>query len=127
MPSKKAVRSAKKAAKQGKAPTTQASEFVHEEMHKLKHHEGRAKNPKQAIAIGLSEARKEGVKLPPPPANSASGKRARKKAAKKASAKKSSAGSKTAGTKHSSKKVSASRKTSASGKKTTAKRKRSTR
>src|SRR3954467_4923987 len=88
MPSKKAVRSAKKAAKQGKAPTTQASEFVREEMDKLKHHEGRAKNPKQAIAIGLSEARRSGVKLPPPPANSASAKRtAKKSAAKKPAAK----------------------------------------
>ena len=89
MPSKKAVRSAKKAKREGKAPTTQASEFVHEEMHKLKHGQGRAKNPKQAIAIGLSEARKEGVRLPPPPAKSAAGKRARKKAAKKSSTRKS--------------------------------------
>lgn len=126
LPSKKAVRSAKKAAKQGKAPTTQASEFVHEEMHKLKHHQGRAKNPRQAIAIGLSEARREGVKLPPPPANSAAGKRARKKSTKKAAAKKtatkrSAARKKTSGTRHSAKKTSASRK------RTTAKRKRSTR
>lgn len=65
MPKKATVRKARKARRQGKAPTTQASEFVHEEMHKLKTGKGRkkARSRKQAIAIGLSEARRSGVKL----------------------------------------------------------------
>ncbi len=50
-------------------------------------------NPKQAIAIGLSEARESGAKMPPPPAKSASAKKAsaKKTAAKKAPAKKAAA------------------------------------
>jgi hypothetical protein len=63
MPSKTAVARAKKDAKRGKSPSTQAGEFVREEMHKIRRGEHGAKNPKQAIAIGLSEARRAGVKL----------------------------------------------------------------
>lgn len=66
MPSKTTVKRAKKAAKQGKAPTTQAGEFVHEEIEHIRRGKHGARSTKQAIAIGLSKARKAGVKLKPP-------------------------------------------------------------
>ena len=47
----------------GKSPSTAARHFVHEEMHHMKEGVHSAKNPKQAIAIGLSKARKHGVPL----------------------------------------------------------------
>jgi hypothetical protein len=50
----------------GKATTTQAGEFVREEMKRLEEGRGRAQSRKQAVAIGLSEARRAGVDLPPP-------------------------------------------------------------
>jgi hypothetical protein len=66
MPTKTAKKNARKAKRQGKRPSTQAGSFVKEEMHQL--HKGRSgiKSRKQAIAIGLSEARRSGVKLSPP-------------------------------------------------------------
>lgn len=66
MPTETAKRRARTAARQGKKPTTQASEFVREEMKKLKAGRGNVRSRKQAIAIGLSEARREGVKLGTP-------------------------------------------------------------
>jgi len=51
----------------GKAPTTQAGAFVHEEMDKIRRGEHGARSPEQAIAIGLSKARRAGIDLPPPP------------------------------------------------------------
>lgn len=67
MPEKKTLERARKDAAEGKAATTQAGEFVREEMHHV--HEGRhgVRNKKQAIAIGLSKARRAGVRLPPNP------------------------------------------------------------
>jgi hypothetical protein len=50
----------------GKSPSTQAGEFVHEEMEHIRKGEHGARSAKQAIAIGLSKARRAGVKLPPP-------------------------------------------------------------
>src|SRR3954447_20519936 len=86
MPTEKARKRAQDDKKQGKSPSTQAGEYVREEMHKLKQGGGRAKNPRQAIAIGLSEARRDGVAMPGP------GKRGGKKAvAKKTSGRKSAA------------------------------------
>lgn len=67
MPEKRTVKKAKKDARQGKAPSTQAGEFVKEEIEHIRHGKHGARSPKQAIAIGLSKARKAGVKLPPPP------------------------------------------------------------
>lgn len=64
MPAKKTIHKARQAKKEGKAPSTQASEFVKEEMHKLEHKKGAPKSRKQAVAIGLSEARRHGVKVP---------------------------------------------------------------
>ncbi|MBV9948910.1 MAG: transcription elongation factor [Myxococcales bacterium] len=66
MPNKKTIRKARQDERQGKAPTTQAGEFVHEEMDHIREGKHGARNTKQAIAIGLSKARRAGVKLPPP-------------------------------------------------------------
>ena len=66
MPEKKTLERAKKDREAGKAPRTQAGEFVREEMEHVKEGKHAVKNPKQAIAIGLSKARRAGVDLPPP-------------------------------------------------------------
>jgi hypothetical protein len=60
-----AMRMVRKDRKTGKAPTTQAGNFVHEEMEHAKTGKHPVKNRRQAIAIGLSKARKHGVKVPP--------------------------------------------------------------
>jgi hypothetical protein len=52
--------------KEGKSASTQAGEFVHDEIKKIRKGEHGARSAKQAIAIGLSEARRAGVKLDPP-------------------------------------------------------------
>ena len=72
MPEKKTVNRARKAAREGKAPTTQAGEFVREEMEHIREGKHGARNTKQAIAIGLSKARRAGVKLKPPKKGKAS-------------------------------------------------------
>lgn len=72
MPEKSTIRRAREDAREGKAPSTQAGEFVREEIHHVREGKHGVRNPKQAIAIGLSKARKAGVKLPPPPKGSAS-------------------------------------------------------
>jgi hypothetical protein len=66
MPEKKTVERARKARRAGKAATTQAGEFVREEIHHVREGKHGARSTKQAIAIGLSKARRAGVKLPPP-------------------------------------------------------------
>ena len=66
MPEKKTIERAKQAKRQGKAPTTQAGEFVREEMHHIRAGKHGARSTKQAIAIGLSKARRAGDDLPPP-------------------------------------------------------------
>ena len=66
MPLKKTVEKARKDAREGKSPSTQAGEFVHDEIDRIREGEHGARSAKQAIAIGLSEARRAGVKLPPP-------------------------------------------------------------
>jgi hypothetical protein len=63
MPTTNAKRRAATKKRQGKAAATQAGEFVRHEMRKMKRGNGKAKSRKQAIAIGLSEARQEGVKV----------------------------------------------------------------
>jgi hypothetical protein len=65
MTEKRTIQRARKDARAGKASTTQAGEFVREEMHHIRGGKHGARNTKQAIAIGLSKARKAGVKLPP--------------------------------------------------------------
>lgn len=66
MPEKKTLERARKDAREGKAPTTQAGEFVREEMEHIREGKHGARSTKQAIAIGLSKARRAGVALPPP-------------------------------------------------------------
>jgi hypothetical protein len=66
MPEKKTLERAKKAKKEGKAPSTQAGEFVREEMEHIRQGKHGARSTKQAIAIGLSKARRAGVPLKPP-------------------------------------------------------------
>src|SRR5216110_3878523 len=66
MPEKQTIRKAREDKREGKAPTTQAGEFVREEMHHIREGKHGARSTKQAIAIGLSKARRAGVELPPP-------------------------------------------------------------
>ena len=66
MPEKKTLERARADAREGKAPSTQAGEFVREEIHHVREGKHGARSSKQAIAIGLSKARRAGVKLAPP-------------------------------------------------------------
>jgi hypothetical protein len=66
MPEKQTIQKARQAGRQGKAPSTQAGEFVREEIHHVRQGKHGARSTKQAIAIGLSKARQAGVDLPPP-------------------------------------------------------------
>jgi uncharacterized protein DUF6496 len=66
MPEKKTVERARKAKRAGKSASTQAGEFVHEEIEHIREGKHGARSTKQAIAIGLSKARRAGVDLPPP-------------------------------------------------------------
>jgi hypothetical protein len=121
MPEKEVVERAKQDKREGKAPSTQAGEFVREEIEHIREGKHGARSAKQAIAIGLSKARRAGVKLPPPEKGTAPKEtreqaarelRKAKKPAKKTSAKRSraasrvlkregrSAGSKTALSRH---------------------------
>ena len=117
MPQKKVIERARKDAREGKAPTTQAGEFVREEMRHAEQGRHSKRNPKQAIAIGLSMARRAGVKVKPPKKGTASaatrrkaerdyarGQAGTKKSAKKAAVKK------TASKKRAVKKTSAKKK-----------------
>jgi hypothetical protein len=79
MPEKKTIERARRDAREGKAPTTQAGEFVREEMDHIREGKHGARSTKQAIAIGLSKARRAGVKLAPPKPGQAS-ERTRKQA-----------------------------------------------
>ena len=73
MPEKETLDRAREDAREGKAPSTQAGEFVKEEMDHIREGKHGARSTKQAIAIGLSKARRAGVKLPPPKPGKASG------------------------------------------------------
>jgi len=66
MPEKQTIERARQDEHEGKAPSTQAGEFVREEMHHIREGKHGARSTKQAIAIGLSKARRAGVRLPPP-------------------------------------------------------------
>lgn len=72
MPEKETLKRAEQDKKEGKAPSTQAGEFVREEMEHVQEGKHAVANRKQAIAIGLSKARRAGVKLPPPKEGGAS-------------------------------------------------------
>ena len=66
MPERKTIERAKKDAEEGKAPSTQAGEFIREEFEHIREGKHGARSAKQAIAIGLSKARRAGVDLKPP-------------------------------------------------------------
>jgi hypothetical protein len=72
MPEKETIEAAKEDKREGKAPSTQAGEFVHEEIKHVREGKHGARSTKQAIAIGLSKARRAGVKLPVPKKGQAS-------------------------------------------------------
>jgi len=72
MPDKETIKKARQDKEEGKSPSTQAGEFVHHEIDKIRKGEHGARNAKQAIAIGLSEARRAGVDIKPPKKGEAS-------------------------------------------------------
>jgi hypothetical protein len=81
MPEKQTLERARRDKRQGKAASTQAGEFIREEMHHIREGKHGARSAKQAIAIGLSKARRSGVELAPPRPGTASAK-TRKSAAR---------------------------------------------
>ena len=81
MPEKKTVERAKRDLRQGKSPTTAAGEFVREEIEHVREGKHGVRSTKQAIAIGLSKARRAGVPLAPPRKGTAS--RATRKSARR--------------------------------------------
>ena len=83
MPEKETLARARRDAQSGKAPSTQAGEFVREEIEHIREGKHGARSTKQAIAIGLSKARRAGVKLPASKAGRASA-RTRQQAARDA-------------------------------------------
>ena len=72
MPERATIKRARKDKREGKSPSTQAGEFVREEIHHVREGKHGARSTKQAIAIGLSKARRAGVKLPAPKKGDAS-------------------------------------------------------
>ena len=66
MPEKETLERARRDKRQGKSASTQAGEFVREEMHHIREGKHGARSTKQAIAIGLNKARRAGVKLGTP-------------------------------------------------------------
>jgi hypothetical protein len=72
MPEKETLRRADRDKREGKAPSTQAGEFIREEMHHIRQGKHGARSAKQAVAIGLSKARRAGVDLPAPEAGTTS-------------------------------------------------------
>ena len=97
MPERSTIVRAQRDKAQGKAPSTQAGEFVREEMHHIREGKHGARSSKQAIAIGLNTARRAGVDLEPPKEGSEQTKRsarsATRRAGKKVSARRSRAAS----------------------------------
>jgi hypothetical protein len=94
MPEKETLERAKRDKREGKAPSTQAGEFVREEIEHVREGKHGARSAKQAIAIGLAKARRAGVNLPPPEAGEAS-KETRKQAARDVRKGRSPSGTKT--------------------------------
>src|SRR5438093_2963304 len=84
MPERETLRRARADKRQGKAPSTQAGEFVREEIHHVREGKHGAASTKQAIAIGLSKARRAGVKLPAPPSSAKAGTKEAAKSATRA-------------------------------------------
>lgn len=78
MPEPKTLQRARRDKREHKAPTTQAGEFIREEMDHIREGKHGARSPQQAIAIGLSKARRAGVDLPPPKSGTTSSKTRRR-------------------------------------------------
>lgn len=76
MPERETVERARRDAREGKSPSTQAGEFVREEIHHIREGKHGASSPQQAIAIGLSKARRAGVKLATPTGKASTRKKA---------------------------------------------------
>lgn len=74
MPEQETLERARQDQREGKAASTQAGEFIREEFHHIREGKHGARSSRQAIAIGLSKARRAGVKLPPPARGRFSGK-----------------------------------------------------
>jgi hypothetical protein len=93
MPEQETVERAHEAKREGKSPSTQAGEFVREEMHHVREGKHGARSTKQAIAIGLSKARRAGVRIPKKGKAAAKSRRStgRRKAQNRPSAKRSRA------------------------------------
>jgi uncharacterized protein DUF6496 len=87
MPEKETLRRARRDKRQGKSASTQAGEFVREEMHHIREGKHGAASTKQAIAIGLSKARRAGVKLGRPPRSAKATTRRSAKSAERAARK----------------------------------------
>jgi len=79
MPEEETIDRAREDEREGLSPSTQAGEFVREEMEHIREGKHGARSPQQAIAIGLSKARRAGVKLPPPKRGKAQTKRQAKR------------------------------------------------
>ena len=77
MPEQETLQRARRDAEEGKSPSTQAGEFVREQIHHVREGKHGARSTKQAIAIGLSEARRAGVPLAPPEGDGEMSKKAR--------------------------------------------------
>ena len=84
MPEQETLERAREDEREGKSPSTQAGEFVREEMEHIREGKHGARSAKQAIAIGLSKARRAGVKLPPPKRGSRKTKRQARRELKRA-------------------------------------------
>jgi hypothetical protein len=78
MPEKQTLERARRDKREGKSPSTQAGEFVREEIHHIREGKHGARSTKQVIAIGLSKARRAGVKLKPPKKGTTSAKTRRR-------------------------------------------------
>lgn len=72
MPEKATIERARKDKREGKSPSTQAGEFIREEIHHVREGKHGVRSTKQVIAIGLAKARRAGVQLPPPKKGTAS-------------------------------------------------------
>ena len=91
MPERETIERAREDAREGKSPSTQAGEFVREEIHHVREGKHGARSPEQAIAIGLSKARRAGVKVPAKKGGSTRSKSRTTKKRSKPSAKRSRA------------------------------------
>jgi hypothetical protein len=87
VPEQETIRRAERDKEEGKSPSTQAGEFVREEMEHIRQGVHGARSTKQAIAIGLSKARRAGVDLPPPPGKKAESSRSKRRSSSKSSRK----------------------------------------